>query len=221
MSTFDIEVEYRPGPQHGNADGLSRPPVEPCDSRGCICVQAHDNISAHRCMAATDGEPDYESCPGVPTPKSKLIALITRSGRLIGDENEPELDSGVELSVEPDSDPWCGPEDDDLYPSNQIDPEAPIDDSLPVSPIEPEAPIGSLPSAGPGIELEAPLDESVLDEPNELDAPTRDVASIGSIEPPARPNTPIESDYSSDNMDDLTPIATWKGLLVSYARLLY
>jgi hypothetical protein len=115
-----------------------------------------------------------ESCPGVPTPKSKLIALITRSGRLIGDENEPELDSGVELSVGPDSDPWGKPEDDDLYPSNQIEPEAPIDDSLPVSPIEPEAPIdkplpaspiepeapidGSLPGS-PGIELEAPIDE--------------------------------------------------------------
>jgi hypothetical protein len=114
MSTFVIQVEYYPGPQHGNADGLSRRLVEPCDSRGCICVQAHDNISANRCMAAADGEPDYESCPGVPTPKSKLIALITRSGRLIGDENEPELDSGVKLSVGPDSDPWCEPEDDDL-----------------------------------------------------------------------------------------------------------
>jgi hypothetical protein len=28
------------------------------------------------------------------------------------------------------------------------------------------------------------------------------VALIGSIEPPARPNTPIESDYSSDSTDD-------------------
>jgi hypothetical protein len=116
MSTFDIEVEYRPGPQDGNADGLSRPPTEPCDSWGCICVQAYDNISAHRCTTATDGEPDYESCPGVPTPKSKLISLITLSGRLIGEENELELDSGVELSIGPDSAPWCEPEDDNLSP---------------------------------------------------------------------------------------------------------
>ena len=27
MSTFDVEVEYRPGKDHGNGDGLSRPPV--------------------------------------------------------------------------------------------------------------------------------------------------------------------------------------------------
>jgi hypothetical protein len=31
MSTFDIEVKYHPGPQHGNADGLSRPPVQRID----------------------------------------------------------------------------------------------------------------------------------------------------------------------------------------------
>jgi hypothetical protein len=89
MSTFDIEVEYCPGSQHENANGLSRPPIEPCDSRGCICVQMHDIISAHHCMTAADSEPDYESCPGVPTPKSRLIALITCSRQLIGDENEP------------------------------------------------------------------------------------------------------------------------------------
>jgi hypothetical protein len=36
ISTFDIEVEYRPGTHHWNADGLSRPPPVDCGKRGCI-----------------------------------------------------------------------------------------------------------------------------------------------------------------------------------------
>jgi hypothetical protein len=59
------------------------------------------------CLEAADGEPDFESCPGVPAPACKLIAVVTRSGRLIGDEAEPELDFGVEVTVGPDTDPWA------------------------------------------------------------------------------------------------------------------
>jgi hypothetical protein len=40
MSTFDIEVEYRPGAHHGNVDGLSRPPPVDCGKRGCIIMHA-------------------------------------------------------------------------------------------------------------------------------------------------------------------------------------
>jgi hypothetical protein len=105
MSTFDIEVEYRPGQNHGNADALSRPPV-PCETRGCICQQAHGNMLRGQSTPPFDGEPDFESCPGVPTPRSRLIGLVTRSGRLIGKECEPELDDGDETTVGPGTDPW-------------------------------------------------------------------------------------------------------------------
>jgi hypothetical protein len=44
MSTFDIEVEYKPGQNHGNTDALFRP-TDACETRGCICLQAHDNMS--------------------------------------------------------------------------------------------------------------------------------------------------------------------------------
>jgi hypothetical protein len=74
----EIEVEYRPGQSHGNADALSRTPAQ-CDTRGCICLQAHDDMWQGQTMTPYDGEPDYENCPGIPTPKSKLIALVTRS----------------------------------------------------------------------------------------------------------------------------------------------
>jgi hypothetical protein len=60
------------------------------------------------CLEAADGKPDFESCPGVPAPASKLIAVVTHSGRLIGDEAELELDSEVEIMVRTDSDPWIG-----------------------------------------------------------------------------------------------------------------
>jgi hypothetical protein len=40
-----------------------------------------------------------------------LIVVVTRSGRLIEDDTEPELDSGVELTIGPDSDPWASPVD--------------------------------------------------------------------------------------------------------------
>jgi hypothetical protein len=113
MSTFDIEVEYRPGTHHGNADGLSRPPPTDCGKQGCICVQACTNMGG--CLEAADGEPDS---PGVPAPASKLIAVVTRSGRLIGDKTEPELDSGVEVTVGLDSDPWVGPMDGPDEPEN-------------------------------------------------------------------------------------------------------
>jgi hypothetical protein len=53
-----------------------------------------------------DGEPDFESCLGIPTSRSRLIALVTHSGKLIGEECEPELDTEVEMSVGPDTDPW-------------------------------------------------------------------------------------------------------------------
>jgi hypothetical protein len=45
ISTYDVEIEYRPGRLHGNADGLSRPPlIEDCHARGCICAQARENL---------------------------------------------------------------------------------------------------------------------------------------------------------------------------------
>ena len=60
MSTFDVEVEYRAGRLHGKADGLSRPPVEGCGERACICSTACHGISK---MDPLDGEPDLDS-PG-------------------------------------------------------------------------------------------------------------------------------------------------------------
>jgi hypothetical protein len=57
MSTYNLIMEYRPEKQHGNADGLSRPPeIDICGRRGCICATALANI---RCWASesSDGEP--------------------------------------------------------------------------------------------------------------------------------------------------------------------
>jgi hypothetical protein len=106
MSTFDVEVEYRPGQQHGNADGLSRPPAVDCNARGCICVQAYHNVTVAERLAVADGEPDFDSCPGVPAPESRLIAM---SGRVLGENNEPDLDDDAEVSVGPQTDPWEQP----------------------------------------------------------------------------------------------------------------
>jgi hypothetical protein len=75
ISTYDVEIEYRPGRLYGNADGLSHPPIiEDCQARGCICAQAHENL------AQDDGEPDFESHPGIEAVPTTLIAAITRSG---------------------------------------------------------------------------------------------------------------------------------------------
>jgi hypothetical protein len=42
--TYDVEIEYRPGRLHGNADGLSCPTlIENCHARSCICAQAREN----------------------------------------------------------------------------------------------------------------------------------------------------------------------------------
>jgi hypothetical protein len=106
MSTFDVEVEYRPGQQHGNADGLFRPPAVDCNAQGCICVQANHNMTMAERLAAADGEPDFDSCPGVPAPESRLIAMITRRGRVVGENNEPDLDDDAEVSAGPQTDLW-------------------------------------------------------------------------------------------------------------------
>ena len=65
MSTYDVDVEYRPGPQHGNADGLSRPPLHAggCEVIACVCERAVDNMTVESDLW-DDGEPDYESHPG-------------------------------------------------------------------------------------------------------------------------------------------------------------
>ncbi len=81
MSTFDVTVEYRAGKQHGNADGLSRPPhEEDCVARGCVCRMAAANVESAEDLE-DDGEPDFESHPAIAPVESRLIAAVTRSGK--------------------------------------------------------------------------------------------------------------------------------------------
>jgi hypothetical protein len=43
ISIYEVEVVYRPG--HGNADGLSHPPIiQDCQARDYICTQAWENL---------------------------------------------------------------------------------------------------------------------------------------------------------------------------------
>jgi hypothetical protein len=84
-----VEIEYRPGQLHGNADGLSRPPlVEVCHARGCICAQARENLEH---VFQDDGEPDFESHPGIEAVPTMLIAAVTRSGRNTVRETPAEI----------------------------------------------------------------------------------------------------------------------------------
>jgi hypothetical protein len=71
MLTYNLIVEYRPGKQHGNADGLSRPPeIDICGRRGCVCTIAN----MWRCWAleSSDGEQDFESHPSIPPVEIKI-----------------------------------------------------------------------------------------------------------------------------------------------------
>jgi hypothetical protein len=96
ISTYDVEIEYRPGRLHGNADGLSRPPIiEVCNARGCICAQARENLAL---AFYDDGEPDFESHPGIEAVPTTLIAAITRSGRNTIPE-PPAGDSEEEMEI--------------------------------------------------------------------------------------------------------------------------
>ena len=44
MSTYDFDIQHRPGKQHGNADGLSRKPCDDC--KQCDKIERNDD-SAH------------------------------------------------------------------------------------------------------------------------------------------------------------------------------
>lgn len=44
LSQFDFQIEHRSGKQHGNADGLSRPPCDPC---ACQC---YDGLTVMECL---------------------------------------------------------------------------------------------------------------------------------------------------------------------------
>ena len=85
MSTFDVEIVYRPGKEHGNADGMSRPPIpeENCGARGCVCEKAGGSMKACMDLQEDDGEPDYEECPGTEAAPTTIIAMILRSGKNI------------------------------------------------------------------------------------------------------------------------------------------
>jgi hypothetical protein len=89
ISTYDVEIEYRPGRLHGNADGLfCSPIIEDCQARGCICTQARENAFQD------DREPDFESHPGIEVVPTTLIAAVTSSGRNTVPETPVEIDEG-------------------------------------------------------------------------------------------------------------------------------
>ena len=87
MSTFDVHVEFRAGRLHGNADGMSRPPIEGCGERACICSAACRSITA---LAPQDGEPDMETHPDIETVTTTLIAVLTRGGTQTQEEETCE-----------------------------------------------------------------------------------------------------------------------------------
>jgi hypothetical protein len=45
LSAYDFEVEYRPGKQHSNADGMSRCP----NPRDCVCSEQGDELKCGPC----------------------------------------------------------------------------------------------------------------------------------------------------------------------------
>jgi hypothetical protein len=82
MSTYNLIVEYRPGKQHGNADGLSRAPeIDICGRRGCICAIALANIRKCWGLESSDGELDFERHPSIPPVETTMNGLVLRSGR--------------------------------------------------------------------------------------------------------------------------------------------
>jgi hypothetical protein len=88
-STYNLIVEYRPGKQHGNADGLSRPQdIDICGRRGCVCAIALANVRRCWAMESSDGEPDFENHPSIPMVETTMIGLVTRSGRNTREEDE-------------------------------------------------------------------------------------------------------------------------------------
>ena len=64
-SSFDFEVAYRPGKNHENADGLSRPPYHAhgCDKQDCICIKSARKNA--RALEQFHEEPDFEACEGI------------------------------------------------------------------------------------------------------------------------------------------------------------
>eukprot|EP00920_Eleutheroschizon_duboscqi_P026777 GHVT01065669.1.p1 GENE.GHVT01065669.1~~GHVT01065669.1.p1 ORF type:complete len:280 (+),score=6.74 GHVT01065669.1:98-841(+) len=111
--TFDVEIEYRPGRLHGNADRLSRPPRdEPCGARACVCTTAAENIATAE--RSSDGEPDLEVHPEIPVPETTMIAAVTRSRKdttptaVLG-KSEPEhaSEEGI-FSMDEDLNILCG-----------------------------------------------------------------------------------------------------------------
>ena len=63
LANYDFEVQYRPGPKHGNADGLSRishaPPMDQPVPNEAICVLGSETLwSTEELVALQEGDPD-------------------------------------------------------------------------------------------------------------------------------------------------------------------
>jgi hypothetical protein len=105
ISTYDVEIEHKPGQLHGNADGLSRLHlIKNCHARGYLCAQARENLER---AFQDDEEPDYESHPGIEAVPTTLIAAVTCSGRNTvyeapaeADQEEMDCDD-VEITEKP------------------------------------------------------------------------------------------------------------------------
>jgi hypothetical protein len=71
LQEYEFCVEYRPGKHHGNADGVSRPPLDelwseeqypvPCRTRPCTCKERIDQGLAD----PYEGEAEYENHPDI------------------------------------------------------------------------------------------------------------------------------------------------------------
>lgn len=79
MTSYDVEVIYRPGVDHGNADGLSRPTFhsEICKSKGCICEKCGKSIA--KALDAYHGEPEFDACDAVPAFTLGNVQSVTRA----------------------------------------------------------------------------------------------------------------------------------------------
>ena len=75
LGTYDLEVTYRPGYKHRNADALSRRPCKPCMRQERIQEEDHD--------ADSEQTPDSETVTTVAIPSR----AVTRSGQ--GNTKQP------------------------------------------------------------------------------------------------------------------------------------
>jgi hypothetical protein len=124
----------------------------------------------------------------VQAPASKLIAVVTRSGRLIGDGVEPELDSGVEVTVGPDSDPWADSLDE---PDGPIGPVVRLNTSEPAQ----ESPV---PESGEGEVAESDYSS----DSTEGDESDEEVPSDDDDEPSHGPDYSWSNDVMREEQDE-------------------